>query len=76
MKKFLLVLLLVGCDKSNSSATPEPSWESKQANNIVYVKDTRTDLCFAVSTVSEYPLGTAIIYTHVPCRDSVEKLIK
>lgn len=77
MKKFLLVFLLLGCDSpKEKSATPSPSWEAKQAEHIVYVKDSRTNLCFTMSTVSEYPLGTAVIFSNVPCTPGVEELIR
>jgi len=77
MKKLLLVFLfLMGCEESKQTDSPKPSWEAKQANSIVYTKDTRTNLCFALSTVGEYPIGTSVIVTNVPCTPEVEKLIK
>ena len=78
MKKFLLAFLfLLGCNKtSEANKAPEPSWEARQAEHIVYVQDPRTNLCFALSTVSEYPIGTAVILTHVPCSSGVMNLIQ
>lgn len=72
----LVGVFYVGCDQSPNGQAPKPSYDQKNAQSITYVRDDRTGLCFAVSTVNEYPLGAATIYSHVPCRDSVEKLIK
>jgi hypothetical protein len=68
-------LIYVGCD--NQPGEPKKlSSEAQEVNAIQYVKDKRTGLCFAVSYVHGYPIGTDNVYTHVPCRDEVEKLIK
>lgn len=74
MKKLLLLLALLSCDAETRKSIA-PSTEDK-AGMIKYVKDPRTSLCFAVSWVSEYPIGQADIYTNVPCSPEVEKLIK
>ena len=75
MIKYLFIFLcLVGCtaqDLSNFAPTTK-----ERVNRIQYMKDTRTNLCFTVSDVNEYPLGTAIIFSNVPCSEEVEKLIK
>lgn len=74
MKKILLCLLLIGCNedfrKENFPTVKE------EANQIRYYKDSRTNLCFAMSQVGEYPVGTATIFANVPCTPEVEKLIK
>lgn len=49
--------------------------EAEAVNKIRYYKDERTGLCFVVSNVSEYPVGTASVYSYVPCSPEVEKLI-
>lgn len=72
----LLLLSLVACDKASDSQLPKPSYDQKNAQSIAYVRDDRTGLCFVLSYVSEYPIGTATIYSHVPCTDRVEKLVK
>ncbi len=70
MKSILILLLcLSGC---NNSVFPT---ESERVNKIVYLKDIRTNLCFAVNYVHEYPIGEARIVTNVPCTNEVEKLI-
>jgi hypothetical protein len=74
MKKLLLCLLLVGCNEAQrEQVAPTPSQEGQ---HISYIKDRRTNLCFATSYVSEYPIGTATIFANVPCTPDVEKLIK
>ena len=74
MKKLLLCLFLLGCnEEQRAQIAPTPSQE---AQHIKYLKDNRTGLCFAVSYVSEYPIGTATIFANVPCGPAVEELIK
>jgi hypothetical protein len=73
MKKFLLLLALVACDKDSVHEFISPH---DNVANVTYVKDSRTGFCFAVSYVSEYPVGTANIYNNVPCTPEVERLIK
>jgi hypothetical protein len=74
MKKLLLCLFLLGCNESQrEQVAPTPSQE---AQHVTYLKDNRTNLCFATSYVSEYPFGTATIFANVPCTPEVEKLIK
>ena len=74
MKKLLILcLLLLGCnEETRKQLTPTVADE---ANQIRYYKDPRTNLCFATSYVSEYPIGQATIFANVPCSPEVEKLI-
>ena len=72
MKKLAIILSLVilsSCEK------PRPSYtEGGQANetdNIHYMKDKRTGLCFA-----EKGYGSSYTMTCVPCTEEVEQLIK
>lgn len=73
MKKLLLISLfsLIGCEDVRRTIAPNAS---EQVNDIAYVKDSRTNLCFVVSRVSEYPVGTADVFSNVPCSPEVEKL--
>jgi hypothetical protein len=74
MKLILICLLmLVGCERAERN---QQKAIQESANNIQYIKDQRTGLCFVQSYVSEYPIGTATIYTNVPCSPEVELLIK
>lgn len=75
MKKILLLcLVLVACTEAQrEQVAPTPSQE---AQHISYRLDSRTNLCFATSYVSEYPIGTATIFANVPCTPEVIKLIK
>jgi hypothetical protein len=75
MKKLLLLLVLVACNRDEARKLVSPTVEDKVVE-LTYVKDTRTKLCFAVSWVSEYPIGTAYVYSSVPCTPEVERLIK
>jgi hypothetical protein len=74
MKKLLLLFCLLGCDPRELNGNLVPT-ASQEASHIEYAKDGRTGLCFVVSYVSEYPLGTATIFNNVPCTPEVEKLI-
>ena len=75
MSKFLLLLCLLGCNKSGgSSFITSPS---EEVNHLDYYKDNRTNLCFARNVFQN---GTSMfneyIYVNVPCTPEVEKLIK
>lgn len=65
--------LIVGCNESTRKEM-FPS-DAEQTNRLRYFKDNRTNLCFTLSLVSEYPAGTANIYSYVPCTPEVEKLL-
>ena len=76
MKTIILMccLGLLSCTQSQrEQIAPTPSQE---AQHISYLLDSRTNLCFAVSYVSEYPVGTATIFANVPCTPEVIRLIK
>lgn len=76
MKKILLCLVfLLGCDKGSVDFFPHAGDE---VNKIRYFKDSRTNLCFALSTFTG---GGALpqnesVFSNVPCTPEVEKLIK
>ncbi len=73
LKVMTISLLLVGCDEqTRKDMFPTPAEEAAQVH---YYKDPRTNLCFVRSYVNEYPMGTATIFTNVPCTPEVEKLI-
>lgn len=74
MKKLIIFcLLLFACTpETRKEFAPTPD---EEANRIRYYKDNRTGLCFASSEVSEYPIGTAEVFTNVPCTPEVEKLL-
>lgn len=74
MKKYLFLLCLLGCDPKQTFSNMVPT-VSQEANNIEYTKDNRTGLCFVISHVGEYPIGTADIFNNVPCTSEVEKII-
>lgn len=67
------VSVLSGCNETTRKEM-FPT-EAEAVNKIRYYKDERTGLCFVVSNVSEYPVGTASVYSYVPCSPEVEKLI-
>lgn len=75
MKTLIVIALLstIGCNAETRKSLA-PTTEEK-AGMVKYVKDPRTNLCFAVSWVSEYPIGQADIYSNVPCSPEVEKLV-
>jgi hypothetical protein len=69
----LLTLCLLACDEQTRQQLIPTVAE--EANKIGYYKDDRTGLCYATSFVSEYPFGTATIFSNVPCSSEVEKLL-
>lgn len=62
MKYFILLLALAACEIE----TP-----STKADSIVYVKDSRTDLCFVIT----HTYGGYSQFNNVPCTPEVERLI-
>ena len=72
MKKLIIILSLVilsSCERPIPSYT-EGGYGNK-LDEIHYMKDTRTGICFA-----ERGSGTRYTMTCVPCSDEVENLIK
>lgn len=63
MKKFLLVIVLclLGCDT-----------QQQRVQGFVYIKDSRTQLCFATFNLG-YNTGIA---TNVPCTVEVESAVE
>ena len=74
MKKLLvLCLLLMACTpETRKDLAPT---DSERADRVSYFKDHRTNLCFAATYVSSYPIGQDMILTNVPCTPEVEKLL-
>lgn len=62
MKKIIVVICLLGLV---ACETPQG-----RINRITYLKDARTNLCYALVT------NNAIIITNVPCTDLVQKAIE
>lgn len=68
-----LLLVLAACDeKARAKAFPS---EYERAQNLSYVKDERTNLCYVHNYVQNSNLGTYHIFTNVPCTPEVEKLL-
>ena len=68
-----LPLFLMACDeKARAKAFPS---EYERAQDLSYVKDERTNLCFVHNYVQNSNLGTYHIFVNVPCTPEVEKLI-
>jgi len=79
MKKFifiLIVLFIVGC--SSSSDVDQRKYTQKWADSYVnlqaisYVKDERTNICFAVSSAKGHGKGMAT----VPCKKAEKYIIR
>lgn len=76
MKKILLLcLLLLACDEeTRRRMNPTPQ---EEAQEIHYVKDNRTGLCFVYNSIGMSAQGGGgDVYTNVPCTPEVEKLIR
>jgi len=67
----LLLLFLLGC----SEATRKEIFPTRAegANRILYVKDTRTGLCFVSNEILTDI--NSVVLTNVPCTPEVEKLL-
>lgn len=64
-----LTMLLVGCDQVISNP-------DRDANQLYYVKDERTGLCFVYNSIGMSAQGGGgDVYTNVPCTTEVEKVI-
>lgn len=72
-----LVVSAIGCDPPTHEQTVAKAEQvSKEAaDNITYTKDKRTGLCFTVTHIAEYPIGSASVYNNVPCSAEVEALL-
>lgn len=73
MKKLLIIplaFILASCDASSSRIEIDPS-------KINYMKDVRTDLCYAVVGRSRpgEMIATSFSITNVPCSEAVLRLI-
>lgn len=73
MYKYILLLLLIGCNEQTRKDF-FPTNEEK-LNTIRYYKDDRTNLCFIVNNVYSSPMNSEV-FTSVPCTTEVEKLIQ
>ena len=74
LKLTIISLLLMACDepKTNNGEKLSPT-----AQNVGYVKDERTGLCFVDNVVHDgyYGLGFTHVYSNVPCSPEVERLL-
>jgi uncharacterized lipoprotein YajG len=70
MKKmiFILVLLLAGCEVPQNIQHQNRNIDS--FSQIFYLRDTRTDLCFATNGE-----GSSRTLTEVPCNEKVMRII-
>jgi hypothetical protein len=75
MKKYLLLftaLAFVSCGYQSISLTSDKSDVESVLNNIQYIQDTSTDLCFAqLRSVGADGYATISI-TNVPCTEKVK----
>lgn len=47
MRSFLIILCVLLCGCSNSDVETNETWAQHNMKNIIYVKDSRTGICFA-----------------------------
>jgi hypothetical protein len=73
---YLLIIMgtLLSCSKE-SWADVFPS-TAERASQITYVKDSRTNLCYAYNSVNNGHGLSSDVFANVPCTPEVEKLIK
>jgi len=70
MKKILILLLcLMGCGPLGQEGT------KKEAQNIEYYKDSRTNLCFVRNIVCGPNGYCDNVFANVPCTPEVENLL-
>jgi hypothetical protein len=69
MKKILFLLCLMGCGPLGQEGT------KKEAQNIEYYKDSRTNLCFVRNIVCGSDGCCYNVFANVPCTPEVEKLL-
>jgi len=75
MKKILLLIGLLGCsEETKHRLFPTPQ---ESAQDILYVKDNRTGLCFVYNGIGGSAQGGGgNVYTNGPCTPEVEGRIK
>jgi len=84
MKKLFCILLLIlliitGCSATPSSVSKRKA--KKLASKITYVRDSRTELCYAVVSSRVYMFGIfpsaqkGLGLTQVPCADCRDELV-
>lgn len=66
------VLLLLSCDGSTSTSSAQVQ---DFTTNLIYVRDPRVNLCFAVKSFNTADLFVVQAFTEVPC-DKAEKLLR
>ncbi len=67
----IAMLFIAACDGGNP---PSPSVAASVAENMVYSRDSRSDLCFGSVTSQTSDLFWVVSVTNVPC-ERVEHLI-
>jgi hypothetical protein len=67
-----IILCSQGCADLRKEIAPTPT---EQVSNILYIKDSRTGLCFAHNLIYTSP-ASSDVYVYVPCTPEVEKLLK
>jgi hypothetical protein len=67
----LISLCLLGCGVLREKTLPTTS---EEANQLLYYKDHRTQLCFIENDIPTSPFNTTV-FSYVPCTPEVEKLI-
>ncbi len=73
--KVMIISLVLVCCSEQSRADFFPS-EGQKAQNLIYVRDNRTGLCFVRSYVTNSSMGSYDIYSNVPCSPAVESLLQ
>lgn len=76
MKKFVflgLAVLLAGCTQVS---TTDKNAAVSVANQVTYVRDDRSDLCFAILSSKTYGGWYSVSITNVACTDKVLALIQ
>lgn len=69
MKRLLLLLCLAACMPTGPADT------KKEAQELEYYKDTRTNLCFVRNVVINSNGFSDNVFCNVPCTPEVEQLV-
>lgn len=72
----LSLLILASCDHVETTVDTSAETNAKIVNSIVYIKDPKTDICFATVGSRGYLNFISMSISTVPCTPEVLRLVR